>query len=279
MLKHLKDFKSFSLNESLKVEKMDPVSYKNETVTSLPYKNLIKENRNAFLKKISKIAEEIGVKPQWILHTIFHESRMDTKYQDYVSGAVGLISFMPSVLETFINEDTGKNYTVNDILEMSNIEQLDVLRAFYKSWINEMNLGEILSPGDFAAITFYPEVIRKDWKWEFPDYVVDKNIETFKMFPSGGRSKKNYYEYIDQVFNSLEEQDDTNNYILGNFSGAFADTGSYRTKPHLDYYMDTLESIENPYLNQGVQDQDIENTEKDKQSNANRVPLSPSTLK
>ena len=279
MLRHLKDFKSFYLLESNKIEKMDPSSYKMETVTELPYTNLIEENRNSFLKKLIKISEELGIKPQWLLHTIFHESRFDPKYKDPVSGQVGLLSFMPSLLKTFINPDSGKYYTPNDVIQMSNVDQLDLVRAFYKSWLSEMNLKGEMSPGDFASLTFYPETIRKDWKWEFPEYVVDKNMETFKKFPSGGKSKKNYYEYIDQVFNSDIEQDDNNNYILGNFSGAFADPESYREKKPLEYYRGLLDSIEDPYLNQEIQQQDLANTEKSKQSNANTVPLGINTTK
>ena len=85
MLRHLKDFKSFYLFENVKVEKIDPASYKMETVTELPYMSYIEENRNKFLKKLIKISEELGIKPEWLLHTIFHESRFDSKYKDEVS--------------------------------------------------------------------------------------------------------------------------------------------------------------------------------------------------
>jgi hypothetical protein len=280
MLVHLKDFKSFSLFENIRIEKMDPSSYKRETVTELPYMDIIGENRNNFLKKLIKISESLNIDPKWLLHTIFHESRFDTKYQDSMSKAVGLLGFMPSVLKNFVNPETGKSYTPNDVLQMSNIDQLDLVNAFYKAWFSEMNLKGEISPGDFASLTFYPETIRKDWKWEFPAYVVDKNIETFKKFPSGGgKTKKDYYEYIDQIFNSGEEQDDNNNYILGNFTGAFADPKSYRAKKPLEYYRGILDAIEDPYLNQEIQMQDMENTEKNKQVNANTVPLGVNAVK
>jgi hypothetical protein len=259
---------------------MDPSSYKRETVTELPYMDIIGENRNNFLKKLIKISESLNIDPKWLLHTIFHESRFDTKYQDSMSKAVGLLGFMPSVLKNFVNPETGKSYTPNDVLQMSNIDQLDLVNAFYKAWFSEMNLKGEISPGDFASLTFYPETIRKDWKWEFPAYVVDKNIETFKKFPSGGgKTKKDYYEYIDQIFNSGEEQDDNNNYILGNFTGAFADPKSYRAKKPLEYYRGILDAIEDPYLNQEIQMQDMENTEKNKQVNANTVPLGVNAVK
>ena len=62
MLKHLRNFQNF-LNESIRVEKVDPASYQDETVTALPYMNLIEDNRQAFLKKIVRISEDLGIDP------------------------------------------------------------------------------------------------------------------------------------------------------------------------------------------------------------------------
>jgi len=266
MLKHLKDFKNFSLFESVRIEKMDPSTYDKETVTTLPYVNKIEENRQLFLKKLCKISEDLDIKPEWLLHTIFHESRFDPKYKDQMSRAVGLISFLPSILKIFINDETGKIITPNDVLEMNNIDQLDLVAAFYKMWFEKMKLKSPIIAGDFAALTFYPAVIQKDWSWEFPDYVVDLNIEMFKKFPSGvGKTKKDYYDYIDLVLNNNTEQDEDNDYILGNFGGAFAEPGVYNNKKPLEFYKDLLFSIQDPAQNQDLQAQDVENTEKSKQ--------------
>ena len=266
MLKHLKDFKNFSLFETIRIEKMNPSTYEKETVTTLPYVDKIEENRQLFLKKLCKISEELDIKPEWLLHTIFHESRFDPKYRDQMSRAVGLISFLPSILKIFINDETGKTITPNDVLQMSNIDQLDLVSAFYKMWFERMKLKSPIIAGDFAAITFYPAVIKKDWSWEFPDYVVNLNIEMFNKFPSGvGRTKKDYYDYIDLVLNNNTEQDDDNDYILGNFGGAFAEPGVYSNKKPLEFYKDLLFAIQDPAQNQELQAQDIENTEKSKQ--------------
>jgi hypothetical protein len=266
MLKHLKDFKNFSLFETVRIEKMNPSTYEKETVTTLPYVDKIEENRQLFLKKLCKISEELDIKPEWLLHTIFHESRFDPKYRDQMSRAVGLISFLPSILKIFINDETGKTITPNDVLQMSNIDQLDLVSAFYKMWFEKMKLKSPIIAGDFAAITFYPAVIKKDWSWEFPDYVVDLNIEMFNKFPSGvGRTKKDYYDYIDLVLNNNTEQDDDNDYILGNFGGAFAEPGVYSNKKPLEFYKDLLFAIQDPAQNQDLQAQDVENTEKSKQ--------------
>jgi hypothetical protein len=94
---------------------------------------------------------------------------------------------------------------------------------------------------------------------------VDLNIEMFNKFPSGvGRTKKDYYDYIDLVLNNAE-QDDDNDYILVNFGGAFAEPGAYGNKKPLEFYKDLLFAIQDPAQNQELQAQDIENTEKSKQ--------------
>lgn len=268
MLKHIRSFHNF-LNESIRVDKMDPVSYADETVTALPYTNLIESNRQSFLKKIVRISEDLGINPIWLMHTIFHESRFDPKKKDNMSGAVGLLSFLPIVLSNFINTDTGKIITSNDVLQMTNLEQLDLVKSFYETWFDRMKVQKPVVAGDFAAITFYPAVIKKDWEWKFPDYVIEKNNKTFKSFPSdGGKTKKDYYEYIDQVFSNEEEYDDTNNYLLGNFTGAIAEPGSYKNKKPLEYYQELLTSIEDPILSQQsqAQYQDQQSTERFKQS-------------
>jgi hypothetical protein len=261
------NFKDFnSLNESIRIEKIDPSYYSNETVTSLPYSKYIKENRNSFLKKLVKISEDLGIKPIWLLHTIFNESRFDPKKADKYTGAVGLLSFFPEVLKNLIHVDTGKIITPNDVLQMSNVDQLDLINGFYKNWIEAMELKSPVNPGDFAALTFYPGVIKKDWKWEFPDYVVQKNSEMFKKFPNpGGKTKKDYYDYINQKFEYDGEYDDNNEKILGKFTGAFVDPSLFRSKKPLEYYKDLILTKEDPALNAQVQAQDAEVTQTNKQ--------------
>lgn len=279
MLKHLKDFRSFSLFEGTKVDKIDSSSYNKETVTQLPYTGYIKDNRNKFLKKLIRISKDLNIKPEWLLHTIFHESRFDPKCKDNISGAVGLLAFMPETLKKYINDETGKSYTPNEVLEMSNIDQLDLIKTFYKSWFDEMNLKEDISPGDFASITFYPETIRKDWKWKFPEYVIDKNIEMFKKFEGDEKTKKEYYGYIESILDNDYEQNDENNYILGNFTGAFADPSSYREKKPLEYYRGVLDLVENPLMTQGIQQIDIDSTERGKQVIPNTAPIGINSVK
>jgi hypothetical protein len=98
-----------------------------ETVVSLPYLDHIKENRQEFLKKLVTISKDLGINPIWLLHTIFHESGFDSKKADRSTGSVGILSFYPEVLKNMINPETGKNYTPQDVLQLSNLDQLDLV--------------------------------------------------------------------------------------------------------------------------------------------------------
>jgi hypothetical protein len=264
-MRHLRSYSAYhtlrNLAESISVEKIDPASYENETVLKLPYSNFIEDNRQSFLKKIVRVSKNLAIDPLWLLHIIFNESRFDSRKNDRITKGAGLLGFLPKVLSNFVNKETGKNYSVNDILQMSNTEQLDLIETFYKSWFNKMKLERPIVPGDFAAITFYPDVIDKDWDWEFPEYVVEKNPELFKSFPTDGKTKKDYYNYIDQILNSKEEYGEANNNLLGSISGAIVDPITYYTKKPLERYKDLVFSIENPGLGQKEEDKDFEDIE------------------
>lgn len=266
-MNHIQTFKDFTrLNESIRVQKMDPSSYMEQTVVSLPYINEIKENRQEFLKKLVTISKDLGIDPIWLLHVIFHESGFDSKKIDKTTGSVGLLSFYPEVLKNMVNPETGKNYTPQDVIELSNLDQLDLVLSYYKTWMDRMKVKRPITPGDFASLTFYPEVIKKDWEWNFPRFIIEKNPDLFKEFNSNlSKNKKDYYDYIDKIFNSEKEIENSGKHFLGTYTGALAEPGIYGTKKPLEYYKDLVISLENPTAATEIQDQDVEQTQKFKQ--------------
>ena len=264
-MNHIQRFKDFTrLNESIRIQKMDPSSYMEETVVSLPYLNHIKENRQEFLKKLVTISKDLGINPIWLLHTIFHESDFDSKKTNKSTGSVGILSFYPEVLKNMINPETGKNYTPQDVLQLSNLDQLDLVFSYYKTWMDRMKVERPITPGDFASLTFYPDLIKKDWGWNFPRFIIEKNPDLFKGFESNlSKTKKDYYNYIDKVFEN--ENEISENEFLGNFTGALAEPGIYGLKKPLEYYMDLIINSENPSAPSEIQSQDQDQTQKFKQ--------------
>jgi len=266
-MNHIQKFQDFKrLSESIRVQKMEPDSYMEQTVVALPYSEHIKENRQEFLKKLVTISKDLGIDPVWLLHTIYHESDFEPKKTDKPTGAVGLLSFYPEVLKNMVNPETGKNYTPQDVLQLSNIDQLDLVCSYYKTWIERMKLQRPITAGDFAALTLYPEIIKKDWEWNFPRFMIEKNPDLFKGFASNlSKNKKDYYDYIDQIFKSENEMTDSQKGSLGNFTGALAEPGIYGIKKPLEYIQDLIINSENPAAPSEIQPQDEEETQKSKQ--------------
>ncbi len=89
------------------------------------------------------MAEEIRVDPNAVAAIMSVESGFDPKAHN-PHGAVGLIQFMPSTLKAW-------GMTPDQVLAMSAIEQLGLVRRFYK------NYPETTDPGDLYMATFLPK--------------------------------------------------------------------------------------------------------------------------
>jgi len=267
-MNHLKYYNEYkSISESIKIEKVDYQEYENETVTSLPYKDLVPENRIPFYKKIIYISEDLGISPLWLLHTIFANSRMDHKMTNDISGQIGLLGFNPEILTTFIESDTGKPVTYKYVLQMDNLDQLDVVHAFYKSWKDKLNLNN-LKAGDFAAITFYPPMINKKDSYKLPEYLTAPNKNFFSKFNNlEDLDKASYYKKMEIDLNFDGEYETTNKYILGDYTGALFNPYSYNKDSFEDTYIETIGKMNEPtQIEDSINPQDKENTEKEKQS-------------
>lgn len=264
-VKHLKEFGSFHLLESIRIDRIEQGSFESQTVTSIPYMNLIKDNRYSFLKKLIVVARNLEINPFWLMHVIFHESQFDSKKYDRKTASSGLLSFSPGVVKTFIDPQTGKNLTKNDVLNMSNLDQLDLINSFYKASFQKYDIKSPVSAGDFAALTFYPFVVGKKDSWKFPEIVVQTNKPMFDEFLSvPGKTKKDYYDYIESIFKKENPLDGSKSYVLGNFSGAFIDPSiTIEIKP-VEYYTELLNKIEDPTYMASLAAQEEEESENEK---------------
>lgn len=267
-MNHLKYYKDYIIiNESIKIEKIDYQEYENETVTSLPYKDLLSENRIPFYKKVIYISEDLGISPLWMLHTIFANSRMDHKMTENMSGQIGLLGFNPEIFSSFIDSQTGRPITYKYILEMNNIDQLDVVYAFYKAWKDKLNINR-MSAGDFAALTFYPPMVKEKDSFKFPDFLSDANKNFLSSFNDlESIDKKAYYKKMEDTLNFDSEYETTNKYFLGDHYGGLFNPYTYNKKSFEDTYIDIIGKMHEPtQVDDSINPQDKENTEKEKQS-------------
>lgn len=100
-----------------------------------------------FQKKLEKVAKELGITSKSLLGIMKKESGVNPQARNPYSNATGLIQFMP---KTAVALGT----TVEDLYNMSAVEQLDYVYKYYK--VNGVGDGSI---GDLYMATFMPKYV------------------------------------------------------------------------------------------------------------------------
>ena len=155
---------------------------------------LKKANRLEFVSKVYEISKTLKIQPNWLMAVMWHESRLDSRAVNNVSGAVGLIQFMPSILKS------KWNLSPTQIRNITNIQQLHFVGEYYKNYAGKMSHALHL-----FLVTFYPLALSKRWDLN-DDYVfgseqsearVRKIAEQNKGFDLNGDGRITMREYID----------------------------------------------------------------------------------
>lgn len=113
------------------------------------YENLIQENKAAFLAKLTEISAKLKVVPDWLMVVFKIESGVNHRAVNAVSGATGLIQFMPSTA-------AGLGTSVFALRAMSNVQQLDYVYRYFAPFAGRINSIE-----DLYTITFFPRALGK----------------------------------------------------------------------------------------------------------------------
>ncbi|MEY3377044.1 MAG: hypothetical protein RL463_1354, partial [Bacteroidota bacterium] len=92
----------------------------------LVYEDLVKENKEAFIQKVKDISGRLGINPNWLMLVMYMESNINHRAVNPMGGATGLIQFMP-----FVATELGT--TTKQLLNMSNVEQLNYVEKYFKS--------------------------------------------------------------------------------------------------------------------------------------------------
>ncbi len=94
---------------------------------ALAYIEKVTTNQTAFEIKVRDISSRLGINPDWLMIVMYAESKLNHLIKSPNSSAVGLIQFTAS---------TAKNLGVSStqLLSMSNVQQLDYVEKYYKSF-------------------------------------------------------------------------------------------------------------------------------------------------
>lgn len=101
-----------------------------------------------FLARVDEIARKIGCQREDLLQIMWKESRLDRRAVNKISGASGLIQFMPKTAQAY-------GTTVEAIRKMSAMEQLDYVEKYFSRF------GKINNYPDLYLAVFYPAALGK----------------------------------------------------------------------------------------------------------------------
>lgn len=122
------------------------------------FEEYIKENRKEFTEKVTKISSELGIEADWLMFVMWFESKLNPQAVNPISGATGLIQFMPSTARSL--------GTTTDVLRhMSNVQQLDYVLAYLRPYKGRMKRWI-----DVYLAAFYPKAMGN------PNYVITSDI-------------------------------------------------------------------------------------------------------
>lgn len=113
----------------------------------LIFSEYVTANKEAFLDKVKQVASSLGIDPNALMAVMFKESRLNPAAVNAVSGATGLIQFMPTTAN-------GLGTTTGALRLMSNVQQLDFVEKYLSPYKSKMK-----SAIDVYFAVFFPAAI------------------------------------------------------------------------------------------------------------------------
>lgn len=154
------------------------------------FEEYIKENRGEFTEKVNSISSELGIEANWLMFVMWFESKLNPQAVNPISGAQGLIQFMPSTARAL--------GTTTDVLKrMNNVQQLDYVLAYLRPYRGKMKRWI-----DVYLAVFYPKAMGN------PNFVITSDIvaKQNKIFDLNRDSDITVKEIETALRNSMPEK-------------------------------------------------------------------------
>lgn len=134
------------------------------------FEEKIKENKKEFLIKVFEICDLLKIPvADWLMFVFWFETAhtFDHRIQNKATKATGLLQFMP---KTAISLGT----TVDELKEMTNVEQLEYVYLYLKPYANRIH-----SFVDLYLAVFYPVAIGKPDSFTITADIISKQNPIF----------------------------------------------------------------------------------------------------
>lgn len=124
----------------------------------MTFEEYIKENKAEFAAKVVNICDQLQIKPNWLMFVMWFESKLNPQAVNPISGATGLIQFMPSTAR-------GLGTTTAALKRMRNVQQLDFVLYYLRPYKGRMKTWV-----DVYLAVFYPRAMGN------PNFVIASDI-------------------------------------------------------------------------------------------------------
>lgn len=204
------------------------------------FEEKISSNKELFKAKVKTISQLLGIKPDWLMAVMRHESNVKHDAVNPYTNATGLIQFMPT---TAISLGT----SVEALKQMTNVEQLDWVYKYYNLW--KKAGAEYKEAYHLFLATFYPAALIKNYisdkNYKFGSEKSDTYAKTvatqnkgFDLDNDGYISTKDYKTYHNLLFAKYGLSVGAKKYVKGliiitSVSGLIAGTYFLNKKYHL----------------------------------------------
>lgn len=113
------------------------------------------------LDKVIEVATSLGIEPNWLLAVMYFESgKTFSPSKTNSIGSVGLIQFTRDKAGVNYKTINGKRYLLSDLKNMSFVEQMNVVKEYYKEVIRTTKKVP-QSFVDTYLVTFFPLAVGK----------------------------------------------------------------------------------------------------------------------
>jgi len=116
-------------------------------ILAMAFDTYIVENKTAFLAKVNDICQKLNIKADWLMAVMAFESGINPAKVNSVSGATGLIQFMPSTA-------AGLGTSTTALKAMTNVQQLDYVHKYFAKYA-----PKIKNFTDTYLTVFYPAAV------------------------------------------------------------------------------------------------------------------------
>lgn len=106
-------------------------------------------DKEDFLAKVKAVAARLGINPDWLMGVMYKESRLNPRAVNGVTGAIGLIQFMPDTA-------TALGTSTAALRKMTGCGQLLYIEKYYSPY-----MGRLSSFPDLYLATFFPAALGK----------------------------------------------------------------------------------------------------------------------